>query len=291
MSDRMRWPALFAAACALFALLALCACAPAPEGAGGASAGDAAEEGVESTAMVIYADDKTALLADRDTGAVYFPTIPEGALFDAAGQSLALGDLRAGNVVAVVGNGIMLESYPGQYPGITRVQVLEEGDPADADEYADLVAEVIVEHDENEVPSGTLDYATDLAKVAVMLEPGSYTWVVRDGAAESTMAADAAFSEADGRLSSELADARIAEAVDAELRFPMAPASVSIKRTPVSTAVDGAMSIQLAAEYEAVPSTLASDGAARLRIEPGYLYVAEVRFSRGEVLYPFVTAK
>ena len=33
--------------------------------------------------------------------------------------------LVAGNIVQVTGNGIMLESYPGQYPGITKVEVIE----------------------------------------------------------------------------------------------------------------------------------------------------------------------
>ena len=68
MSDRMRWPALFAAACALFALLALCACAPAPEGAGGASAGDAAEEGVEKTKDYVAKFGRAKFLGERTLG-------------------------------------------------------------------------------------------------------------------------------------------------------------------------------------------------------------------------------
>lgn len=53
----------------------------------------------------------------------------------------------AGNIVQVTGNGIMLESYPGQYPGITKVEVIETGSPADAEQYADIVDTVFAAPD------------------------------------------------------------------------------------------------------------------------------------------------
>lgn len=281
-------------ALALVALLALGACAPTQQPAPGSAAPQAEGEqraAVESSALVIYADEDTVLLVDRDNGAVYFPTVPEDGLFDAEGNAISAADLQPGNVVWVQGNGIMLESYPGQYPGIFRMQVTETGSPADAEAYADVVAQVIVEPDENEVPTGSLAYTTSLASVSVVLQPGSYTWVVKADGEERTVAADAAFSDADGVLASELADARIAEAVDAELLFSMKPTSVKVSRTPLSTAVDGTMSIELATGYDDVPAALAPDGASTLRIEPGYLYVAQVQFQRGEALYPFIAAK
>lgn len=278
----------------LMAALALGACAPMQHAASGSADAQVDEEQsteIESRALVIYAGEGSVLLVDRDNGAIYVPTIPEDALFDAEGRAIDAADLQLGNVVSVQGNGIMLESYPGQYPGISRMQVVEVGSPADAEPYADVVAQVIAEPDENEVPTGTLAYTTSLASVSVVLQPGSYTWVVEADGEERTVAADAAFSDADGALSSELADARIAEAVDAELLFAMKPTSIDVSRTPLSTAVDGTMSIELATEYADVPATLAPDGTSTLRIEPGYLYVAQVQFQRGEVLYPFIAAK
>ena len=68
-----------------------------------------------STAMVVTFGDGEVLFVDQETGTPYYPTLPEGTP-----------ELTAGNIVRVSGNGIMLESYPAQYPGITDVEVIEE---------------------------------------------------------------------------------------------------------------------------------------------------------------------
>ena len=45
-----------------------------------------------------------------------------------------------------------MESYPGQYPGVTEIRVIKEGNPADADVYRDIVDGIYTKPDTTEPP-------------------------------------------------------------------------------------------------------------------------------------------
>lgn len=96
-------------------------------------------DGTVTTAMVAYADGDDILFVDQDTQTPYIPTNINEATITFEGETIEADDLQAGNIVTVTGNGIMLESYPGQYPGITAIEVTSVGSPADAEQYAALV--------------------------------------------------------------------------------------------------------------------------------------------------------
>ena len=100
-------------------------------------ASEAAHGDVVSTAMVAYANGDQVLFVDQETQTPYIPTEIDDATIIVDGQQTDEEALVAGNIVQVTGNGIMLESYPGQYPGITKVEVIETGSPADAEQYAE----------------------------------------------------------------------------------------------------------------------------------------------------------
>ena len=111
-----------------------------PDAVGNRSADGASEAtqgDVVSTAMVAYANGDQVLFVDQETQTPYIPTEIDDATIIVDGQQTDEEALVAGNIVQVTGNGIMLESYPGQYPGITKVEVIETGSPADAEQYAE----------------------------------------------------------------------------------------------------------------------------------------------------------
>ena len=113
-----------------------------PDAVGNRSADGASEAtqgDIVSTAMVAYANGDQVLFVDQETQTPYIPTEIDDATIIVDGQQTDEEALVAGNIVQVTGNGIMLESYPGQYPGITKVEVIETGSPADAEQYADIV--------------------------------------------------------------------------------------------------------------------------------------------------------
>ena len=76
----------------------------------------------------------------------------------------------------ITGNGIMLNSYPGQYPGVTKIQVVAEGSPEDADPYQEIVDAYFAEPDASEPASLQLQYRVPEAIVTASATMGSYTW-------------------------------------------------------------------------------------------------------------------
>ena len=218
-----------------------------------------------STAMVVLLGNGEPLFIDQDTESPYYPTLPEGAP-----------ELKAGNVVRVTGNGIMLQSYPAQYPGITKVEVIEEGTPEDAEKYAELVSQLWQPKDAAEPAFATLEYTTELAATSVMLSASGYSWSYEQDGESLTDTVDAPdpLSYAAG----DLPDARVDGPTEATVSFDVTPTGVTV----TSYSEDKTSSTRTD-----VPVELAG-GAATLTIEPGNRYVVNATFEAGEVSYVFV---
>lgn len=74
-------------------------------------------------AMYIPFEDSGYIMVDQDSGTVFTVTMPEE-IYDQNGKKITEQDLEKGNILHIYGDGIMLESYPGQYPGVTKIQVI-----------------------------------------------------------------------------------------------------------------------------------------------------------------------
>lgn len=250
---------------------------------------DATVQGdVVSTAMVAYANGDQLLFVDQETQTPYIPTELDDATIIVNGQQADEDALVAGNIVQVTGNGIMLESYPGQYPGITKVEVIEQGNPADAEQYAEIVDTVFAAPDQSQVPAGNLNYKTDLADTSVILNPYEFDWQwVTDDGQTSTSQVDGSVADGNGYLIETIADARISAATDAFIAFSVNPTALEIERQPLVK--DAAPRIDPQMDSEDVSYTLGDDGTAALRIEPNFLYEVKVTFPQGEAEYAFYT--
>lgn len=251
-------------------------------------ASEAAHGDVVSTAMVAYANGDQVLFVDQETQTPYIPTEIDDATIIVDGQQTDEEALVAGNIVQVTGNGIMLESYPGQYPGITKVEVIETGSPADAEQYADIVDTVFAAPDQSQVPVGSLSYKTDQADTSVVLNPYEFDWQwqTEDGQT-STSQVDGSAADGNGTLNETIVDARIPNAVDAFVAFSVNPTSLEIERRPLVKGETAKIDPQ--SDGEDVPCTLGDDGTAALRIEPNYLYEVKATFPQGEAEYAFYT--
>lgn len=250
--------------------------------------GNLPADAVENTAMVAYVNGDQVLFVDQETQTPYIPTNIDDAKIIYNGQEIDEDDLVAGNIVKVTGNGVMAESYPGQYPGIYQVEVIEQGSPADAEQYADIVDTVFAAPDQSQVPSGSLDYKTSDAQVSVVLNPYEFEWhwKTEDGQT-STSEVDGFAADGMGEFTENVADARVGGATDAFIAFSVNPTSVEIERTPL--AKGSQPKIDPAAEDANVPCTLGEDGAIALSIEPNYLYEVKATFPQGEAEYAFYT--
>lgn len=247
-----------------------------------------ATDDVVSMAMVAYANGDQVLFVDQETQTPYIPTEIDDATITYNGQDIDEDDLVAGNIVKVTGNGIMLESYPGQYPGITKVEVVEQGSPADAEQYADIVDTIFAAPDQSQVPAGNLEYKTADAQVSVALEPYEFDWEWKtDDGNTSTSDVEGFAADGNGVIAETIVDARIAEPTEAFAAFSVNPTSVEIERTPLAKGGKPAINPQV--EDETVPCTVGEDGAVSLTIEPGFLYELKATFPQGEAEYAFYT--
>ena len=251
-----RTTAARAALIALVALLVLAGCA---SGRNATEPVDE-EEGFVSTAMVVTFGDGEVLFVDQDTESPYYPTLPEGTP-----------ELTAGNIVRVTGNGIMLESYPGQYPGITSVEVVEEGSPADAEKYDGLVAQIWQPKDPSEPPLASLEYTTELAVVTLLPTTCGYTWTYEQDGKEQTVAVDT-LAPTD-YAADELPGAALKELTEVTASFDVEATEIEVTRWN-----EGALD----AEGEKVE---VADLA--FTAEPGYRYAILATFDAGEVTYAF----
>ena len=255
---------------------------------------DTKRQEFEGTAMVLRLGDDSLLFVDRDTETPFVPTaIDDAEIIGIDGATAAPEDLEPGNIVRITGNGIMLESYPGQYPGITRVEVIDEGTPEDAEAYDELVAQLWNEPDPSQPASASLDYTTDLAAVSLMPLTNGYTWSFKEDGRMRTVVADVPHPTQISR--DDIPDARIDGAVEATLALDRPARSVSVTRWSEDDIAAAAEKAGSPSDIDAdelsgeqVEATLV-DSTATLTIEPGWRYCVKATFDEGAVNYVFTT--
>ena len=226
----------------------------------GTEGGEANMNEFVSTAMVVTFGGGEVLFVDQDTETPYYPTLPDGAP-----------ELTAGNIVRVTGNGIMLESYPAQYPGITDVEVIEEGTPTDAEKYDELVAQIWQPKDPSEPPYASVEYTTDLAAVSLMPAICGYTWTYDQDGSEQTVTADAPHPTQ--LEAADLPDARVDGPTEVAVTFDVKNTELVVSRWSEGTL-----------DVEGEPVEV--EGGTFI-IEPGYRYAFFATFYAGHATYAF----
>lgn len=227
------------------------------------------------------------IMVDENNGTVFTVGIPD-TILDINGKAITWSDLSAGNIVDIYGNGIMAESYPGQYPGVTKIQVVEEGSPSDANQYQPLIDQIYSEPDPSERPYLTGEYRTDLAIVAVTIPNGGYTWSYTGEEGETRT------EQADSQAvlmwnKAALGDVAIAEDVDMTLGFSITPSQVTVSRWPEEYLGDSAY-LDEHPEGEAVDVEETNGEWMIKPIQPGYVYRIAADWENGSVEYGFITA-
>lgn len=100
--------------------------------------GNGEEKSAAQHCILLAVKNGTWLLADRDNGAVFTAEIPSD-LTDESGKKISSEILKAADYVDVYGDGIMLQSYPGQYPGVSKMVVTGEGSEDELKQYHDVI--------------------------------------------------------------------------------------------------------------------------------------------------------
>ena len=211
--------------------------------------------------------------------------IPEGELYDEDGEKITQEDLNSGDVLNIWGNGVIAESYPAQYNGITKMERTEQSNQEYIDQYGHYLEELFVEKDPSELPYLNVCYRDELADAAVMIpDPLSYTWTYTDESGESrTVTTDGAHV-----LHTEPVEVKkISEPMTMELYFDEVPESVELVGwgdTLMGQYQDSADQIP---EGTAVEVTKSGKGNLEFNAQPGSVYLVQGQWDQGTVEYGF----
>ena len=211
--------------------------------------------------------------------------IPEGELYDEDGEKITQEDLNSGDVLNIWGNGVIAESYPAQYNGITKMERTQQSNQEYIDRYGHYLEELFVEKDPSELPYLNVCYRDELADATVMIpDPLSYTWTYTDESGESrTVTTDGAHV-----LHTEPVEVKkISEPMTMELYFDEVPESVELlvwDDTLLGQYQDSADQIP---EGTAVEVTKSGKGNLEFNAQPGSVYLVQGQWDQGTVEYGF----
>lgn len=170
------------------------------------------------------------LFVDLEHETPFFGTIPD-VIEDEEGNALSPDALKHGDVYLLYGDQIMMQSYPGQYPGITRMVRQEEESQTYIDKYQEYLERFCPEPDTSQPPELSVSYSQPEALVTASVTRGGYQWErkLENGEAEQMTTDAACILEW-----TELADVTLTEKTGFRLLFTYEPQSVEVRRWPVS---------------------------------------------------------
>lgn len=211
--------------------------------------------------------------------------IPEGELYDEDGEKITQEDLNNGDVLNIWGNGVIAESYPAQYNGITKMERTQQSNQEYIDRYGHYLEELFVEKDPSELPYLNVCYTDELADATVMIpDPLSYTWTYTDESGESrTVTTDAAHV-----LQTEPVEVKkISEPMTMELQFDEVPESAELLVWDDTILGQSQDSTDQIPEGTVVEVTKNGKGNLEFTAQPGSVYLVQGRWNQGTVEYGF----
>lgn len=211
-------------------------------------------------------------------------TIPEEIL-DENGEKITEEELNSGDVLLVYGNQIMLESYPGQYPGISKLVREEKENQELKEKYQDMLNQFCPAPDTTQPPELSVDYRQPDAIITAGVAKGSYEWTKEpeDGQAETVHADSAHVLE----WGEGLTDISLKEETDFRLLFGYAPQSVEVVCWPETEIRKEGASGEIP-EGEAVTVEEGEEGF-MFHGKPGYVYRVTGTWEEGTVEYGFLS--
>lgn len=236
--------------------------------------------------MYVPFGENSHVMVDQDTGSVFCVTMPED-IYDTDGSRITESDLKKGDLLTIYGNGIMLESYPGQYPGVTKIEVTKRGKPSDADQYQNIVDQIYQEPDPSERPHLGIEYRTDTMNVYTYITEGGFQWTYTDENGQTqSVTTDSAFILSWKNIADMTLDPE--HGTDLTLCFSAEPESITAERWP-SGLMDTYQDGDEVPGSETVTVTKDSQGFVIRDALSGYVYRITGTWENGTVEYGFLT--
>lgn len=249
-----------------------------------ADEGEPADGGQFLTAVYLQKDNGNSLFINLAAEYPFTGTIPEDELYDEEGSKIKEQDLNNGDVVNIYGNGIMAESYPAQYHGITKIERTEQANQTYIQEYGHYLDELFIEKDPSRLPYLNVCYSDELVSAAVMIpEALSCTWTYEENGESRTITTDAPHI-----LQTEPTEVtKLSEPLKMELQFDEKPESVQLFSWNDSLLGQYRDSTEQIPEGTPVEVQENENGNPEFTAQPGCVYLVQGQWENGTVDYGF----
>lgn len=234
---------------------------------------DPAQEAIRA---VYLKNDYGELFVNIEQESPFTGTIPQE-IEDENGNALSAEDLKSGDVLEVYGNGIMLESYPGQYPGITKLVRVEQENREYQEKYQDVLDQFCPAPDLSQPPELSVNYRTEDAVVTVACGRFGYSWQYEGNAQ--------AVDSIHVLQATDLAQQAVEGETDMTLLFTREPQEIQVTRWESSAKRENLSEIP---DGEPVDVSEGEEGPA-ITVQPGYVYQVFAQWQEGDAIYGFET--
>ena len=255
-------------------------------GAGQQDAGQGVPEEAVMRAVYLEKEGGDGIFVNLEAEYPFYGTVPDGAVYDEAGGKIAAGDLNNGDVVDIYGNGMIAESYPAQYHGITEIRRTEQANREYIDRYGHYLDELFIEKDPSERPYLNVCYTDELAAVSVIIpESLSYTWTYEEDGESRTVTVDAPHV----LQTSPTEVKKLAGPMQMELQFDEEPERIRIFSWDDALLGQEQEEAGQMPEGTAVEVSVNDNGNPEFTAQPGRVYLACGEWENGNADYAFRT--
>ena len=245
-----------------------------------------ADSGYTMQAVYLKKEDGNNIFVELENDMPFTGKIPQEELYDENGEKITEQDLNNGDVLNIYGNGIMAQSYPGQYNGISKIERTEQENQEYIEEYSHFLDEFFVEKEPSQRPELNVCYTDDLAAVTVMIpEALGYTWTYEENGEGNTITTDAPHILQ--RNPTEVT--KLSEPMKMELMFDVKPESVQILSWEDSLLGQYQDSADQIPDGTPVEIQENEEGNPEFTAQPGCVYLVQGQWENGTADYGFWT--
>ena len=245
-----------------------------------------ADSGYTMQAVYLKKEDGNNIFVELENDMPFTGKIPQEELYDENGEKITEQDLNNGDVLNIYGNGIMAQSYPGQYNGISKIERTEQENQEYIEEYSHFLDEFFVEKEPSQRPELNVCYTDDLAAVTVMIpEALGYTWTYEENGESNTITTDAPHI----LQTNPTEVTKLSEPMKMELMFDVKPESVQIlswEDSLLGQYQDNANQIPDGTPVEIQEN---EEGNPEFTAQPGCVYLVQGQWENGTADYGFWT--
>lgn len=245
-----------------------------------------ADSGYTMQAVYLKKEDGNNIFVELENDMPFTGKIPQEELYDENGEKITEQDLNNGDVLNIYGNGIMAQSYPGQYNGISKIERTEQENQEYIEEYSHFLDEFFVEKEPSQRPELNVCYTDDLAAVTVMIpEALGYTWTYEENGEGNTITTDAPHI----LQTNPTEVTKLSEPMKMELMFDAKPESVQILSWEDSLLGQYQDSTDQIPDGTPVEVQENEEGNPEFTAQPGCVYLVQGQWENGTADYGFWT--